>query len=95
MNKNFCFNAKMIFFLCMLIPIAGISQTKNVISTHRVFPKMDKALEFEKAIAAHAQKYHTGDAHCGCLPYNRGRIWEVFMLPKDLQVGKGKIREEI
>ena len=39
----------------------GLSQTKNVISTHRVFPKIDKVLEFEKALATHAQKYHTGD----------------------------------
>ncbi len=45
----------------MLIPFLGISQTKNVISTNRVFPKVDKQLEFEKALAAHAQKYHTGD----------------------------------
>ena len=50
-------------FLCilLLIPILGISQTKNVISVNKVFPKADKVLEFEKALAAHAQKYHTGD----------------------------------
>lgn len=52
---------KAILLLIMLIPMAGISQTKNVLSTHRVFPKVDKVLEFEKALAAHAQKYHTGD----------------------------------
>jgi len=46
---------------CMLIPLIGISQTKNVISSNRVFPKADKVLEFEKALTAHAQKYHTGD----------------------------------
>ena len=45
----------------MLAPLFGISQTKNVISSFRVFPKADKVLEFEKAMAAHAQKYHTGD----------------------------------
>lgn len=45
----------------LLIPFFGIGQTKNVISTTRVFPKADKVLEFEKALAAHAQKYHTGD----------------------------------
>lgn len=50
-----------IFLLCMLVPIVGASQTKNVISFNRVFPKVDKVLEFEKALAAHAQKYHTGD----------------------------------
>ena len=37
----------MILLLCILIPILAMSQTKNLISTHRVFPKMDKVLEFE------------------------------------------------
>ena len=50
-----------IFLLCMLIPVLGLSQTKNVASANRVFPKVDKILEFEKALTAHAQKYHTGD----------------------------------
>ena len=34
---------------------------KNVISTNRVFAKTDKVLEFEKAVSAHYQKYHTGE----------------------------------
>ncbi len=67
MKQNFRFKTKMFFLFCMLIPFAGISQTKNLISTNRVFPKVDKVLEFEKALAAHAQKYHTGTAH-----------WRVF-----------------
>lgn len=45
----------------MLIPVLGISQNKNVVNTTRVFAKVDKVLEFEKALTAHAQKYHTGD----------------------------------
>jgi hypothetical protein len=55
--------SKISTFLCfmMLLPMVGMAQTKNVISTHRVFPKMDKVMEFEKGLAAHAQKYHTGD----------------------------------
>ncbi|MGB3006379.1 MAG: hypothetical protein WBC06_07730 [Chitinophagaceae bacterium] len=52
---------KKIFLLCMLVPLLGISQTKNVVNVNRVFPKVDKVLEFEKALATHAQKYHTGD----------------------------------
>jgi len=48
-------------FVLLLIPAFGISQTKNVISTTRMFPKADKVLDFEKALVAHAQKYHTGD----------------------------------
>jgi hypothetical protein len=50
-----------LFLLCMLIPLLGQGQTKTVVSVDRVFPKVDKVLEFEKALTAHAQKYHTGD----------------------------------
>jgi hypothetical protein len=50
-----------IFLLFMLVPLLGISQTKNVVNSTRAFPKVDKVLEFEKALTAHAQKYHTGD----------------------------------
>lgn len=50
-----------IFLFCVLVPVLGISQTKNVVSANRVFPKVDKVLEFEKALTAHAQKYHTGE----------------------------------
>ena len=52
---------KKFFFLLLLVPILGMSQTKNVVTSDRYFPKADKVLEFEKALAAHAQKYHTGD----------------------------------
>jgi hypothetical protein len=52
---------KKCLLLLLLIPIVGFSQPKNVISTFRVFAKADKSLELEKALAAHAQKYHTGD----------------------------------
>ena len=45
----------------MLLPMVAMAQTKNLLSTHRVFPKMDKVMEFEAGLAAHAQKYHTGD----------------------------------
>lgn len=61
MNNNFCLKMKNIFLLLLLIPFIGISQAKNVISANRLFPKMDKVLEFEKALGSHAQKYHTGD----------------------------------
>lgn len=52
---------KKLFFFSFLIPLFGISQTKNVVNVNRYFPKADKVLEFEKALTAHAQKYHTGD----------------------------------
>lgn len=51
---------KKIIFLLLMIPIFGISQN-NVISAFRVFPKVDKTQEFEKAFIAHVQKFHTGD----------------------------------
>ena len=82
MNKNLRFTTKMFFLLCMLIPFAGISQTKNLISTNRVFPKVDKVLEFEKALAAHAQKYHSGTAH-----------WRVYAIQSGPDAGGYHITE--
>lgn len=51
---------KKLLFLLMLLPILGIAQEKNVVVTVRVFPKLDKVQAFEKALANHHQKYHTG-----------------------------------
>jgi hypothetical protein len=82
MNQNFRFKTKLFILLCMLIPFAGISQTKNLMSTNRVFPKVDKVLEFEKAIAAHAQKYHTGTA-----------FWRVFNIQSGPDAGGYHISE--
>ncbi len=82
MNKNLLIKTKFFFLLCLLIPFAGISQTKNVISTQRVFPKMDKVLEFEKALATHAQKYHTGNA-----------FWRVFTIQSGPDMGGYHITE--
>lgn len=48
-------------FAFLLVSMIGFSQDRNVISVERIFPKPDKVAEFEKALAAHAQKYHTGD----------------------------------
>ena len=50
-----------IFLICMLVPLFGMSQTKNVINSFRVFPKPDKNAEFEKGLTNHAQKYHKGN----------------------------------
>lgn len=50
-----------IFLLCLLVPLLGTGQTKNVLNTFRIFSRPDKIGEFEKALTAHAQKYHTGD----------------------------------
>ncbi len=82
MNKNFLLKSKMFMLLCMLAPFAGMSQTQNLVSAHRVFPKVDKVLEFEKAIAAHAQKYHSGTAH-----------WRVFAIQSGPDAGGYHITE--
>ena len=52
---------KKFLFMFVLIPLMGISQTKTVLTTNRIFPKPEKVLDFEKALAAHVQKYHKGD----------------------------------
>ena len=82
MKQNFISTTKMFFLIYLLIPFAGIGQTKNLISTQRVFPKMDKVLEFEKALAAHAQKYHSGTAH-----------WRVFAIQSGPDMGGYHITE--
>ena len=51
---------KKFLLLLTLVPFFGMSQ-KNVMYTQRLFPKVDKVLEFEKAISAHSQKFHTGE----------------------------------
>ena len=74
---------KKIFFLLMtLIPFISIGQTKNVMTAQRVFPKIDKVLEFEKALAAHAQKYHSGDV-----------AWRVFEIHSGADAGGFMISE--
>ena len=81
-NNQFRFNLRTFFLICILVPFAGLSQTKNVISTNRVFPKVDKVLEFEKAVAAHAKKYHTGDAK-----------WRVFEIQSGPDFGGYQLTE--
>ena len=73
---------KRIFLLCMLVPLIGISQNKNVVNSTRAFPKVDKVLEYEKALAAHAQKYHTGDWK-----------WRVFEIQSGPDAGGYQITE--
>jgi hypothetical protein len=45
----------------LAIPFIAFAQDKTVVSVNRVFPKQDKVQMFEKALGAHAQKYHKGD----------------------------------
>lgn len=68
--------------LCLLVPVLGFSQTKNLSSVQRSFPKVDKVLEYEKALSAHAKKYHTGDAK-----------WRVFEISSGPDAGGYQIVE--
>ena len=58
-----------LLLLLFFMPVIGMSQTKTVISAFRVFPKTDKLMEFDKALKAHADKYHKGDW--------RWRVYEI------------------
>ena len=82
MKNNLQLKMKTIFLLLMLIPLVSISQTKNVVSYNRVFPKIDKNLEFEKVLATHSQKYHTGDVK-----------WRVFQIQSGPDAGGYHIAE--
>ncbi len=82
MSNNSLFKSMMIFLLCICISFTGMSQVKNVVSVNRVFPKVDKLLEFEKALGAHAKKYHTGDTK-----------WRVFEIQSGNEAGGYHITE--
>ena len=56
-------------FILLLTPLLGIGQTKTVLTSSRYFASNDKAAAFEKALANHAQKYHTGDV--------KWRVWSI------------------
>lgn len=51
---------KFLFFL-LVFPLMGFGQKQTVVSSSRYFPKVDKVLEFEKGLAAHIAKYHSGE----------------------------------
>ena len=57
------------FFMLLLIPVMGMGQTKTILTSNRLFAKNDKVSEFEKALATHSQKYHTGDV--------KWRVWAI------------------
>jgi len=55
--------------MLLLIPVLGIGQVKTILNASRYFCKNDKITEFEKALTAHAQKFHTGDW--------KWRVWSI------------------
>lgn len=52
---------KKLSVLLLALPLFVSAQNNNVISVDRYFPKADQVQQFEKALAAHAQKFHKGD----------------------------------
>jgi hypothetical protein len=73
---------KRLFFLLLALPFFSLAQDKNVVSVTRVFPKVDKVAAFEKALTAHAQKYHKGDW-----------AWKVFTIESGPDAGGYQIVE--
>src|SRR5215211_934981 len=71
------------FIIALLaLPFFAAAQEKTVVSVNRVFPKPDKVQAFEKALAAHAQKYHKGSWH-----------WRVFTIESGPDAGGYHITE--
>ncbi len=52
---------KKLLLLLFLLPLMAIGQEKNIVFSARLFLENDKIVEFEKALANHHQKFHTGD----------------------------------
>lgn len=72
---------KKLLFALLFTPLCSLAQ-QNVLNATRVFPKVDKVAEFEKALAAHAQKYHTGKWR-----------WRVFEITSGPDFGGYQITE--
>jgi hypothetical protein len=73
---------KRLCLILLLIPLFGMGQIKNVVNINRIFPKPDKIAEFEKALTAHTQKFHTGDWK-----------WRVFQIESGPDAGGYSITE--
>ncbi|MEP6949907.1 MAG: hypothetical protein ABI863_11555 [Ginsengibacter sp.] len=73
---------KRFLFVLIALPFFCVAQDKNVVSSTRVFPKSGKSLAFEKALAAHAQKYHTGNWK-----------WRIFTIESGPDAGGYQITE--
>ena len=73
---------KCIVLLLLASPLFSLAQEGVVGSATRVFPKQDKVVQFEKALAAHAKKYHTGDW-----------AWTVFSIESGPDAGGYQLNE--
>ena len=63
-----------IFFIVFCLPFMSISQSKNVVNSQRVFPKISATTAFEKALSAHAKKYHASGTF-------KWRVYEIATGP--------------
>ena len=73
---------KKLLLLLLAMPVYLFAQEKSVTTFSRYFPKQDKSNQFEKAVAAHAQKYHKGDVR-----------WAVFTIESGPDAGGYLIAE--
>ncbi len=73
---------KKFLVLIVGIPVFAFAQNNNVITVTRYFPKQDKVQQFEKVVAAHAQKYHKGDFQ-----------WRVFSIESGPDFGGYQVVE--
>ena len=69
-------------FIVMAQDKTAASSEKTVVSVDRVSPKQDKIQAFEKALAAHAQKFHKGDFS-----------WRVFAIQSGPDAGGYQLTE--
>jgi hypothetical protein len=60
---------KKFLFLLLVLPLFGMTQSKNLITSNRLFAANNKVSEFEKALTNHAQKYHKGEV--------AWRVWSI------------------
>jgi hypothetical protein len=73
---------KKLLLALMALPFIAAAQEKNVITVDRYWPKAEKVQAFEKALAAHAQKYHRGDLQ-----------WRVFTVQSGPDAGAYQVVE--
>lgn len=90
---------KKYFLILLLIPVLAMSQTKNIVTSNRLFSINDKAAEFEKNLANHAQKYHTGDVKWKVWSIQSGPDAGGYMVTEgpsswDILDGRGEISTE-
>lgn len=71
-----------LILVLIALPFFSLAQEKNLVNVTRYFPKGDKAPQFEKALAAHAQKYHKGDVQ-----------WRVFSIETGPDAGGYQVVE--